>query len=226
MAGKKRKIKLKSKVTRITFKVAILVGTDLSGQRCGGTLVGDKYVITAAECTDGKAPSDLSVRVGDTSLDEEFEATSFTIGVANIKQHPGYNQDYDYQGYNYDDWTYYYDVTNENNIAVLELSNPVSLSDYPNIKPACLPAAGAQFSGGATVTGWGHVGFGSTFPEAEPNNWRPNSAFLNEVDVTVLADGDCKNLNLGDDYYTYDLELTIGADLMCAGSNDSSTGNN
>ena len=52
--------------------------------------MGDKYVVTAAHCTVSYNASDLWVRVGDTSLDEEFEATSFTVGVANIKQHPGY----------------------------------------------------------------------------------------------------------------------------------------
>ena len=182
--------------------------------------MGDKYVITAAECTDGKAPSDLSVRVGDTSLDEEFEATSFTIGVANIKQHPGYNKNYEYDGsYSYYDYTYYlyYDVTNENNIAVLELINPVSLSEYPNIKPACLPAAGALFHGSATVTGWGNTGIG--FIVAEGFDAAPLSASLSEVDVTILADRDCNILDIG----TWDLlSLDIGKDLICAGSNDSS----
>ena len=50
--------------------------------------MGDKYVITAAHCVysdsliAGLYGFDLQVRVGDTSLDEEFEATSFTVSVA------------------------------------------------------------------------------------------------------------------------------------------------
>ena len=45
--------------------------------------MGDKYVITAAHCVDySNVVDEVKVRVGDTSLDEEFEATSFTVGVA------------------------------------------------------------------------------------------------------------------------------------------------
>ena len=120
-------------------------------------------MVTATHCTDGYAASQLWLRVGDTTLDEEFEANSFTVGVANIKQHPGY-----------------INSTYQNDIAVLELVEPVSLTEYPNIKPACLPEAGALFPGEAILTGWGKTAPGSSSP-----------AYLTEVGVTVLADGDC-----------------------------------
>ena len=112
--------------------------------------MGDKYIVTAAHCLyllhDGSppawqwiTPSEVKVRVGDTTLDEEFEATSFTIEVANIKQHPDYESDSQIK----------------NDIAVLELTEPVSLTEYPNIKPICLPEAGALFPGEAIMSGWG-----------------------------------------------------------------------
>ena len=44
--------------------------------------MGDKYVITAAHCVEDMNIDAVKVRVGDTSLDEEFEATSFTVSVA------------------------------------------------------------------------------------------------------------------------------------------------
>ena len=78
----------------------------------------------------GASPGDLFVRIGDTTLDSIYEAFSITVAVSQIKQHPGY-----------DSWTL------ENDISVLVLAQSVSLTQYPNIKPACLPAQGAQFPG-------------------------------------------------------------------------------
>ena len=140
--------------------------------------MGSKYVVTAAHCTDGQSASNLKVRVGDTSLDEEFEATSFTIGVKSIKQHASYNSG-----------------TLENDISILELESDVPLDLYPNIKPACLPDAGALFPGDAIVTGWGTVESGGHL-----------TSYLNEVGVTVFADGNCG-------YMT----SQITSDMMCAG---------
>ena len=54
-------------------------------------MVGDKYVITAAHCTDGLSASDIFVQIGDTSLDTDYEAPSMTVGVEEIKQHPDYD---------------------------------------------------------------------------------------------------------------------------------------
>ena len=124
-------------------------------------------MITAAHCTDGLNPADLMIRVGDTTLDEEFEAESFTYSVAAIKNHPNYNGG-----------------TFQNDIAVIELDSDVPLDMYPHIKPACLPDAGALFPGDAIVSGWGTVGSGSHL-----NSW------LHEVDITVFSDGDCGSMN-------------------------------
>ena len=128
----------------------------------------------------GKNPEDLFVRVGDTSLGTTFEATAFTVNVKNIILHPDYSS-----------WPKY-----ENDIAVLELATPVLLYDYPNIKPACLPDAGAKFPGAAIVSGWGKVAPGS-------NIW----AWLLEAPVRVFEEGNCGN-------YTLD-EITN--DKLCAG---------
>ena len=123
--------------------------------------------MTAAHCTAGRPASSIMVRLGDTSLDEEFEAVSFTMKVKTIKQHPGYNPD-----------------NLQNDISVLELDGDVPLDVHPNIKPACLPDSGALFPGEAIVSGWGTVASGSYL-----------TSYLNEVGVTVFPDGDCGRMN-------------------------------
>ena len=142
-------------------------------------MVGDKYVITAAHCTDGKSPSDIFVQIGDTTLDTEEEVTSFTIAVKRIIEHPNYGSPKKFS----------------NDIAILELATTIPLNQYPNIKPACLPAAGALFPGNAIVSGWGTVASGSF-----SNSW------LHEVNVTVFADGNCGSMN-----------SQMSEDMMCAG---------
>ena len=85
-------------------------------------MVGDRYVITSAECIYFKPANNISVLVGDTTLGVANDTSRFFLNVSEIRQHP------DYDGYN-----------SQNNIAVLVLSSPVDLKAHPNIKPACLP---------------------------------------------------------------------------------------
>ena len=145
----------------------MLGGTELSNQGCGGALVGDKYVVTAAHCIALASfdASKIKVRVGDTSLDEEFEANSFTVDVKSFTNHP-----------NFDVSTYL------NDISVLELAEAVSLTEYPNIKPICLPEKNALFPGEATLAGWG----------LDPSFM---VSYLNDVDLTVFPDGNCGPLS-------------------------------
>ena len=117
---------------------------DTSFQECGGTLVGEKYVITAASCTVGT--SDIRVIIGDTTLGVANDTTRLIIRVSEIRVHPKFDQN---------------QSPNANNIAVLVLSTPVPLDLYPNIKPVCLPYTETKpemFGRSAVGSGWGNIG--------------------------------------------------------------------
>ena len=136
-------------------------------------------MVTAAHCLKSYAPWDIKVLIGDTSLAVENEVDSTLVKIKSFKKHPDYNS-----------------ISNENDIAILELQTSVDLLSFPNIKPVCLPSAGKTFGGQlAVVSGWGMV--------ASQSNMLAN---LNEVTVRIYDDGSCGLM----DYYKSE-------DMICAG---------
>ena len=116
-------------------------------------MVGDRYVITAAHCTDGVHPDNITVLIGETTLGVANDTTQFIKNVSEIRMHPEYN--------------FTSDGTPINDIAVLVLSSPVDLFTYPNIKPACLPTTETKadmYGRYTVVSGWGRLGFSSPRP--------------------------------------------------------------
>lgn len=92
------------------------------------------------------------VRLGAHQLDSYSEDAKVST-VEYIITHPSYLQE-----------------GSQGDIALLQLSSPVTFSRY--IRPICLPAANASFPNGlhCTVTGWGHVA-----PSGEVGRWVPRS---------------------------------------------------
>ena len=141
-------------------------GENTQNQGCGGTLISDRHVVTAAHCTNGQSHSNLKVVIGETTLAISDDTLRFVSAVAVIKQHPGYDPS-----------------TTANDICVLELVETVDLNLYPHIKPACLPYAStiADFIGQtAVVSGWGAVGSGDSL-----------TSHLHEVNVEVYGNSNC-----------------------------------
>ena len=131
-------------ISEVPWQVALVnanIVDDFDAQFCGGSIISERWLLTAAHCLIGKSSADIDVLMGITTLGQ---AGSTRISVQQTISHPNFNG-----------------VTFDNDIALLKLSTPIQLSNT-NTQLIALPydqevsiwpAAGTH----ATVSGWGNT---------------------------------------------------------------------
>lgn len=154
------------------FMVAIVQrGNDsFNGQYCGGSLISETWVLSAAHCFVGESASNVEVVIGRHDLTSN---AGVRIGARSIVIHPDYN-----------------DRTTNNDVALVELSQP-----YSGETIALPPDASFETPGRtATAIGWGNTEANRS--KAARANWPTN---LQEVDLRLGSNDDCR-AHYGSDY--------------------------
>jgi len=159
-----------TEVNEYPWQVAVMLD---GGQWCGGSVVSESFVITAAHCTDYPTER-YSFRFGAHHISD----TSVVREASKIIDHPNYNPK---------------NFTND--ISVVVLKEKVELG--PKIGRICLPSPQMDYSGKtAVVSGWGRIEYGGN---ASPTLLETTVKVMTNAACQTLTNGPYGQYGLTDD---------------------------
>ncbi|KAH1015089.1 hypothetical protein HUJ05_012867, partial [Dendroctonus ponderosae] len=152
-------------INEFPFMAAIIYKGNLF---CGGSIISDRFILSAAHCVVGKTSSDFFILVGDHNLNTGADTQS--SGVYNMN---GYVVHPDYQS-----------STQKNDISIVQVKTQIIFS--AKVGPVCLPFRYSfrTMSGEPVLLiGWGQLEFSG-----------PTSPTLQKVDVRIVSTQQCNQM--------------------------------
>ncbi|XP_019406208.1 PREDICTED: transmembrane protease serine 9 isoform X1 [Crocodylus porosus] len=133
---------------------------------CGATIVGERWLLSAAHCFNQTKLEYIKAYIGTTSLNGA-DGNTVKVSIKKVVQHPSYNP-----------------IILDFDVAVLELASPLLFNKY--IQPVCLPLAVQKFPVGkkCMISGWGNI--------QEGNMTKPES--LQKASVGIIDQKTCNVL--------------------------------
>lgn len=141
-----------------------IVDARISQIKCGGVIISDYYVLTAAHCLTNLVMERTAIIVGEHNITKNDSPATKAYRVDRFTKHPQYSantQDYD--------------------IAIIRVAEPIQFNE--RVGPVCLPFKYVNedfYKKKVTVLGWGTVFFGG-----------PDSKVLLKADLDVISQGKC-----------------------------------
>ncbi|XP_022687404.1 serine proteinase stubble-like isoform X1 [Varroa jacobsoni] len=138
--------------------------TNQMEQFCGGVVISNRYIITAAHCLPGVHPRELTIRLGEFDFSQHENSRRRDYHVSRIVRHPQFNE------------------SNNNfaDIALIKVNEDIAFNQ--NLLPVCMPEEESFANKEATVIGWGVTSFGG-----------PSSSILMQLTLPVWDNAECQD---------------------------------